>query len=110
MMTTPNEDPLRTIVLSNPSILAVMDSMRRNFEHIVDGTLNRIIVIFSGEYMETSPAALTIRALITELEFSLHASTQRYASFVRRFPAPTHLVGAARPSPATADLAAQSTC
>jgi hypothetical protein len=108
MTTAPEEDPSRAIVLLNPSMLAVMDSMRRNFEHIVDGTLTRIIVIFSGRYMETSHTALTIRALIMEMEFSLQASTQRYASFTRRFPAPTHLVGVARPSPATSELAAQS--
>ena len=102
----PRDDPSRAIVLANPSMAAVMDSLRRNFRGVVDGSLARIITVFSGRHLETPAAALTIRSLVMELGFRLEASTQRYTSLTRSFPAPSHLVGAARAGPSSTVLAA----
>jgi hypothetical protein len=77
------------IVLQNPTTSGTLEYIRRNFDDIVSGKKNRVLVIIHGDLLRNEGGALLMRDLALHHGFNLHTSAVRYVIMEKVFRPPS---------------------
>ena len=74
----------RNIILINPTVQLLMESLRRNFEIIVDRHIDHIDVYFETEYLYREGSLADFASFIANHGFEFYYASTEYTHLRRR--------------------------